>query len=134
MENSITTYKKIIEFYLKNDFLLDQELHYRKQIGKTRTPITINKLLTPIPFNEADSIHTVITSQLETMPPQQKEYVHLRYHKNCTYDVICGFLCLKRSTLFRMGEDILNDLLFAVMLDEHSRESIISADISCYIL
>lgn len=134
MEQNPETLIKIIEFYLKNMSLINSQLQYRKQKLNTNDPITINKMYNPIPFYELDSIAQVINRAVSNYCGEKAEYITLRYRKKCTYDVICGLMNKKRSTIFALGNEILNELLFAVMLDDKSRTYILKADKRNYFL
>lgn len=125
---------KIIEFYLSNENLINRELQYKKQAKNTNSYICVHKLLSPIPFDEADCIFSCILSVKESYPPEKIEYLHMRYQNKCTFDVICGFLDTRRSSLFKMGKDILDEILYHILLNDTAKKYITSANTNCYFL
>lgn len=125
---------KIIEFYLSNEKLISRELQYKKQLKNTDSQICVHKLLSPIPFSEANSILSCILSVKQTYSNEKLEYLRMRYQNKCTFDVICGFLDLRRSSLFKMGKDMLEEILYHVLLDDNARHCITHADTNCYFL
>lgn len=125
---------KIIEFYLKNMLLISTELQYRKQCRETSKPVCINKLYVPIPFAELESIYNSINSTIKEYNGEKAEYITLRYKNKCTYDVICGLMNKKRSTIFALGSEILEEILFNLLLDDDSRSHILNANKKCYFL
>ncbi len=133
MTKSKATIIEIIEFYLTHDKFITRELEYRKQ-AKSQAPISISKLYKPIPYVHALAIMTCIHSALDTMPPKHLEFIQMRYHQGCTLDVISGFLCGGRSSMHALGEQILWDILYAILVNDNAREAILKADNRSYIL
>lgn len=125
---------KIIEFYLTNEKLIYRELQYKKQLKNTDSCLCIHKLLSPIPFAEADCILSCILSVKQNYPNEKLEYLRMRYQNKCTFDVICGFLDLRRSSLFKMGKDMLEEILYNVLLNDNARHYITHTDTSRYFL
>ena len=114
--------------------LIKRELEYRKQMLNTKEPVTINKLYNPIPFAELDSIAKAVNDTISAYTGEKAEYIELRYQKKYTYDVICDFMNKKRSTIFAMGSEILDDILFNIMLNDSSRTYILNANRKNYFL
>lgn len=123
---------KIIEFYLKNMLLISRELQYRKQRLETSSPVCINKLYVPIPFAELESIHNSINLTIKEYNGEKADYIELRYKNKCTYDVICGLMNKKRSTIFALGNEILDEILFNILLDDSTRAHILRANTKSY--
>lgn len=123
---------KIIEFYLKNMLLISRELQYRKQLCNTTSVVCINKLYAPIPFEELESIYNSISLTIKEYAGEKADYIELRYKNKCTYDVICGLMNKKRSTIFALGNEILDEILFNILLDDNSRTHILNANIKSY--
>lgn len=123
---------KVIEFYLKHIFQINREIEYRKQIKSTTSAIIINKLYKPIPFLELDNISSAINHSIQKLNNEKMEYINLRYKNHCTYEVICGLLGKKRSTVFSFGSEILNSILFDILINDNARTSIMNADKKCY--
>ncbi len=125
---------KVIEFYLKNMLLINREILYRKQCLNTKDPVCINKLYSPIPFAELESISQSINSTIKNYTGEKAEYIELRYKNKCTYDVICGLMNKKRSTIFALGNEILDEILFNILLDDNSRSYMLNANRKSYFL
>ena len=125
---------KIIEFYLGNMLLIKRELEYRRQKLETTKAVTINKMYRPIPFAELESIYKNINSTVKNYTGEKAEYIELRYKNKCTYDVICGLMNKKRSTIFALGTEILDEILFNIMLDDSSRSYILNSNRKNYFL
>ncbi len=122
----------IIEFYLKNSTFIRQELSYRKQVGNLSLPVTVSKMCKPIPFSELDVIATSVYKTVDSYCGEKAEYINLRYRKNCTYDVICGLMNKKRSTVFMLGESILNDILFNILIEDIPRKKLLNSELKNY--
>ncbi len=129
-----STLLRIIEFYLTNEHLIHRELLYKKQLKMTDSCICVHKLLTPIPYCEAECLLSCITNVTKGYSTSKAEYIRMRYRNKCTLDVICGFLDVRRSSLFKMGRDILEEIIYNVLLDDNARQYITHADTSCYFL
>lgn len=125
---------KIIEFYLTNENLISRELQYKKQSKNTNSCICVHKLLSPIPFDEADCIYSCISSVKKNFSSEKLEYLRMRYRNKCTFDVICGFLDTRRSSLFKMGRDILEEILYNILLNDDAKKYITHTDVNCYFL
>lgn len=125
---------KIIEFYLSNENLISRELQYKKQLKNTNAAICVHKLLSPIPLAEAECILSCIISVKKNYSKQKSEYLRMRYQNKCTLDVICGFLDTRRSSLFKMGKDILEEMLYNILINDNARLYITNTDTSRYFL
>ena len=123
----------IIEFYLAHRQILRREYDYKTQL-KTNSPVSINKLYSPIPLEEVGNILRCIENDISKMSLKRQEYIRMRYQAKCTLDVICGFLDTKKSTLHRFGEEILIDLAFSVLFDDEARKYLLNTDKSRYFL
>ena len=134
MAYSKESVKKIIEFYLNNILLINREIEYRKQKMNTKEPVTINRMYRPIPFAELESIAGNINKTIKSYVGEKAEYIELRYKNKCTYDVICGLMNKKRSTIFALGTEILDEILFNIMLDDDSRLYILNSNRKNYFL
>ena len=79
-------------------------------------------------------IYENINSTVKNYTGEKAEYIELRYKNKCTYDVICGLMNKKRSTIFALGTEILDEILFNIMLDDSSRSYILNSNRKNYFL
>ncbi len=134
MRSDRKKYILICEFYLRNLPFINRQLEYKLRLGDTSLPVTVKKLYKPIPFAEILSVSTVINRTLEGFDAEKRNYIFLRYRKNTTYEVIGGLMNKRRSTVFQLGTSILDDIVFAVLLDAKAGAYLRNADMKCYFL
>ncbi len=133
MKNKKTVIR-IIEFYLFNQSLISREVQYRRHMKNTKSFFTISKLYKPINFEELNCIFGCIEKTLMAFSAEKKEYIFLRYTKKCTYDVIGGLMNKKRSSVFALGNEMLDEFFFDIMMNDEARKFILNAEDKCYML